>query len=541
MVASHEKETLLKSRDGRLILAYNGEVYNHGALRLCLPKGLRESLSPNDGAIILGLYEQRGDLSFLSELEGMFAFALWDREKKKLLLARDKLGIKPLYIQREGSVIRFASELRALACTSEARIDARAIADFCLWRFIPAPRTPFLGIRKLEPANWIVYDETGNVSSGCYWRAVFGGKNHESIPLGLSFDQAVESTSRSDHEFGVWLSGGLDSSAIAASMARHQPHLNSFSVGYAEAGIEDERAEAAEVAAHVGAAHHSCQIEPLEVLDLIRQVAYASDEPLYTSVGISTFELSRLSSTHLRGVLTGDGSDELFMGYGYLKGVFDCWQDGGNWEQKYVEQVGWLPERIAREVFAPLTDLQKLPTKDNLHPMDRIRNFELNLRLPDYHLTRVDRLSMAHSLEARVPYLRDSVVSWATSQPWEELFNANPPKQILRSIFSSHLPKSVLIRPKKPFTSPSEGWLRGPLRQLLQAVLLDKQTCQDLGFNARALERLLAQFTAGQISWRSIWGFFVLFQWYVEVFERRRQNNKTSKADKRHDVIRKII
>lgn len=115
--------------------------------------------------------------------------------------------------------------------------------------------------------------------------------------------------------------------------------------------------------------------------------------------------------------IKANGSDELFMGYGYLKGVFDCWLTGGNWEAKYAEQVGWLPEHVAREVFAPLTHLRKIPTKDHLHSMDKVRKFELSSCLPDYHLTRVDRLSIGHSLEARVPYLRDSVVNWAISQP----------------------------------------------------------------------------------------------------------------------------
>lgn len=517
MVDSARPIDVLRNEDGSILLVYNGEIYNHHSLRRRLEGRGHVFRTRSDGEVIVHLYEDLLDPGLLL-LDGMFAFALWDAKNRRFVLARDHLGIKPLYYQRRGQRVAFASELKALVAADPERpdLDAMALMDYYHYRFVSAPRTIFAGISKLAPGSTLLATEDGIVVSR-YWSPRFGANPH-SRPFGESFRRAVNSTAAADHAVGVLLSGGLDSSAILATRASSVEPPLAFTIGYQGAGRGDERSAARAVARHLGVRNIHRELADDEVHDTLRAALWHLDEPLYSTVSVSTFALAELAARSVKGVMTGDGADELLLGYPYLLPVREAVRRRGDWRAVYKEQIGWLsaghrdlllvePRGRVGNVFLDL-DHDELP-------LEVVRSFELRYRLPEYHLTRVDRLTMAHGLEARVPFLRHEIVDGLCGRRAEDLLAPRRQKAILRQAFSALLPASALTRRKQPFTAPHASWLSGPLRPHARRLILESGHHEKLGLRRESLERLLADFYDGKEGLLSaVWGVYVLFEWF---------------------------
>ena len=516
---------VLQSIDGDAVLAYNGEIYNHLALRDTLTLRGWKGKTDNDGEVVLGLYHFCG-LDFLSKIDGMFAIALWDQKHRRLILARDRIGIKPLFFYEFNAKWIFASELKAIVAVVPTSIDTTSIGMYCRYRFVPGPQTICQNVFKVEPGNMVVIESDNKPKHHTFWRPSFR-KTTTPSPLLPLLDKAVCETAVAERPIGVWLSGGLDSASVCALLSRCQMNSRAFTIGYELGRWEDEGEHAQLVSTWLQMALSYARLTDDRVTEIFTAALWHLDEPLFTSVGLSTFELANLTSREAQGVLTGDGADELLMGYPYLLRTLKALDLGESPIATYEQQIGWLKpdwENILAFSFYSL-DHCASPLYSNAlsDPMDKIRWFELRYRLPDYHLTRVDRLSMAHGVEARLPFLRNEIVDWALEQSWQTLMGTGEQKKALKLAAKTLLPAQSLQRKKRPFTSPISAWLRGPLAKRVELLFHDSRLARDLGFLPKGLARLYHCWQAGQAGTdEAVWGTFALFEWYTCYLSHRR-------------------
>lgn len=502
-----------------VVVVFNGEIYNYKKLRTELQARGHRFFSNGDGEVIAHLYED-DPLNFAQKLDGMFAFALYDKVKQRLLLGRDQYGIKPLYYSEFEGGIAFASELKSLTahCARRPEVNTTAVQQYLALRFIPAPTTIFSDMYKVEPGTIKIFSASGSHLHRYYqWDLHTDRKESES--LREVFEESILGTSEGDQDIGVFLSGGLDSSIIAAVMAKRQK-LHTFTVGYEISGFPDERSYAAEVAAHIGSRHHEIILKDRDVVDLLPLVIWHLDEPLYTSVGLSSYAVAALASKYVKGVMSGDGSDELLMGYRYLAEPFAKAQCGEDWMSNYLSQIGWLKGRLPTQLLAESDDNMNafaysfFDSPPNISPFEKMRWFELTKRLPDYHLVRMDRLSMAHGLEVRVPYLRNAVVDAATAHAPQKLVSASNPKVLLKKSFNDLLPKHLVYRNKQPFTAPIDRWLNGVLKNKANSLFNDSSIVDGLGFSHNSITKIHNDYINGKSSYEAVWGIFMLMMWY---------------------------
>jgi asparagine synthase (glutamine-hydrolysing) len=522
MVDSQRPAKLISNEDGSIHVAYNGEIYNHKSLRKqLLQKGHRFN-TDNDGEVIVHLYEEYGP-QFLSQLDGMFAFALWDEKRETLLLARDALGIKPLFFRNTNETLVFASEIKAVLAFDSAncQIDSIGLANYFDYRCTLAPRTIFKGITKLEPGNLLIATRAG-MTVQKYWEPHF---DHQTTgkDFGKILSESVGTTASCDHPLGLFLSGGLDSSSILALSGVDMLPMT-FTIGYESAGLEDEGKYAALLSRQFQRKHKYVPIMNAEVPELVNSVIRHLDEPLFSTVGVSTYALARLASRYAKGVLTGDGSDELLMGYSYLLPTLEAIQNKRkDWRDIYKEQIGWLPSGWRRQLLQEAQSFEDPLAIYAGAPLDALRYFETRYRLPDYHLTRVDRLSMAHGLEARVPFLRQASVDWALAQPATQLLVLDHQKDVLKRAVKGQLPTIIAERPKQPFTSPYTKWLEGPLKREVHELLLESGYHDKLGLRKKGVEALVRNcYEEEKTAYPVLWGVFTLYKWY-DLFRNRIQ------------------
>jgi asparagine synthase (glutamine-hydrolysing) len=516
MIDTQNATNWLTNEEGSILLVYNGEVYNHKHLKASLEsKGHRFS-TDNDGEVLIHLYEEEG-IDFLHRLDGMFAFALWDARTGSLLLARDPLGIKPLYYQQVKEGIVFASELKGLFPAQEKslEIDPQALLSYLHFRCVMAPNTIYRGISKLEPGSFLLV-KGGQVEIKTYWDPLqeVSVSNRSFASL---FSGVVEETARSDHSLGVFLSGGMDSGVILSALSGQRKGVPTFTIGYDYLGLEDEGEHALELACHFESNHHYYKIKDEHVSRDLEKVLWHLDEPLYSTVSLSTYALSRMASKRVKGVLTGDGSDEFFLGYSYLLKPLKVLNDGGDWEEEYRKQIGWMFSPWKEQLVEPQKLVYPLLGSfgKSLSPLEAMRYFEVRFRLPEYHLSRVDRLSMSHGLEARLPYLRKEVVGWLLQQSPEKLLIEGEQKAILRDAFKMRLPLTTVARKKQPFTAPTIHWLQHVLKEEVHDLILTTDYAHDLGFKKSGLCKVLDNCYSGDgSSFSHLWGIYILYKWY---------------------------
>jgi len=517
MTDSFNEINWLSNEDGSILLVFNGEIYNYKTLRTFLENHKHKFRTNSDGETIVHLYEEIGT-SLLDQLDGMFAFALWDSNRQLLLLARDPFGIKPLYYQFVNDRLLFASELKAIAAlkSNQLEIDLQALSSYFNYRFIAPPRTIFQNISKLEPGSLIVV-EGRSIKHHTYWKPIFSKEKKSQIQFEEIWKEAVGTTAISDHQLGVFLSGGLDSGGILATLSEMQNSVPTFTIGYESDCKEDEGLFASKLADLMKSKHEYQQIKISEIAPDLGKTIWHLDEPLYSTISLSTYRLAKMASRHVKGVLTGDGSDELLLGYPYILKAYNTFIKGEDWKKTYLYQIGWMTGNWAETLLHNEVIYGEDILQENLwnNPLDAMRHFEIKYRLPEYHLARMDRLSMAHGLEARVPFLRKKVVDYLLSYPSENLIVSGKQKEILKQAFLKFLQKESLERKKQSFTAPFIHWLQGPLKEEVHDLILGSDYHQTLRLRKQGLHNMMQNCYQGDGSAFSVlWGVYMLYKWY---------------------------
>ncbi len=519
MLDSKSDTSILSNETNSIYLAYNGEIYNHQVLRNALKAKGHEFKTKNDGEVIIHLYEEKS-FQFVKDIDGMFAFALWDTNKKILCLGRDALGIKPLYFKKQkNKKIVFSSELKGILTLEKyfPEISLTGLASYFNYRFIAAPHTIYKNINKLEPGTLLIAKK-GEIEIKKYWEPCFNIANKEAISFPTYFHSAMYTTAKADFPLGVFLSGGLDSSAILVSLSNKLSYaLLSFTVGYDLSTPVDERLEAGTIANYLQSKHYHTYIKSNDISRILNKVLWHLDEPIYSTVSLSTYVLAELAAQHVKGVLTGDGADELLMSYHYLQKPFEAIKNRTDWKSSYQEQIGWLPTDWKKILLADpsqIVEYDVIKDKDSVE-INALRYFELRYRLPDYHLARVDRLSMAHGLEARVPFLRKEIVTYILGQTIASSLDTEKRKSLLYDIVTNYLPAKCIQKNKKPFTAPFEEWLKNSLKGEVYEMILGTNYHMTLGLNFIGLESLIKRCYAGEENlFPILWGIFNLYKWY---------------------------
>ncbi len=554
----------IANEDGSVQVVFNGEIYNHHELRRELVSRGHQFRTRSDTETIVHLYEERG-ADFVLALRGMFAIALWDTRARRLVLARDRLGIKPLsYWQSPGGGIAFCSELRSLLALPNsrfpARVDDRAITAFLSLGYVPDPLAAFSGVAKLPPGHTLTWSaETGDATVRRYWSPVVAERRHSDAAdvveeLQTLLAHAVESHLESDVPLGAFLSGGLDSSSVVALMARaggEKPHT--FSIGFAEAEF-DEAPHAAAVAGAIGTTHTDRVVVP-EADRLLEGLVGIFDEPFADSSALPTYEVSALARRHVTVSLSGDGGDELFGGYTRYARLLR--RPGvPTWGQPLLRMLAHALPHVAPG-RGRLLDLARTPAaayagsvalalapRDGgmaaarLVPRDgefadvlagafgeaRSRDFPSQMMLVDVAtylpgdiLTKVDRASMAVSLEARVPLLDHPLVEFALGLPADFKITGGVGKQIFRRAIAGLVPDIVLQHPKRGFAVPLNAWFKGPLRHRVDTLLQPNNPVYEF-LDRRALRRLAREHLMGRRDHSpALWRALVLQLWMAQL------------------------
>jgi asparagine synthase (glutamine-hydrolysing) len=504
----------MSSEDGRVGIVFNGEIYNYLELREQFRSRGVGFTTKSDTEVILRAYEFEGADS-TSRLRGMFAYAIYDAHSRRLVLARDRVGKKPLYVMERQDEIVFASELKAiLAYLGEAPpVDWSFLPDYLMLGYVPQPRTPFVGIRKL-PAGHRLVAEPGRTSVTAYWEPprFEPGIASEEDALGRvsgTLEQAVAIRLRSDVPFGALLSGGVDSSLVTALMVR-SGKLNwpprTFSVGFAQ-GEHNELPTAGAIASHLGTEHQE-QLLRIDVADVLPRIAWHMDEPFADSSAVPTWYVCAMAASAVRMVLTGDGGDELFCGYdryrrfaqiaavrrwpgaaALLSGVsrlVPTATSGLAGQARRLSDYLALPPAAVHARLVGIFEPDGLSTlgiepPDGYPPsliskawehggrtdLDRAMHVDVRSYLLDDVLVKVDRMAMAHSLEVRSPLLDHELLEVAAAVPLPfKRHGSGPGKLVLRKMAASLIPADILALPKRGFSAPVDDWYRGgPLRQ----------------------------------------------------------------------------
>jgi asparagine synthase (glutamine-hydrolysing) len=552
------------SDDRDVAIVFNGEIYNHQELRSEL-EGLGHHFHSHcDTETVLRAFLE-WDLGCFARLRGMFAIAMWTKSTKRLVLARDRMGIKPLYFARRGSDLFFGSELKAILIHPEIerRLSLDGLDCYLSLNYVPCPWTLVEGIEKLPPGKWLEWQD-GKVSTDSYWSLPFGVVHDRTLEsareeLDALLRRSVREHMVSDVPLGMWLSGGIDSSTILHYAAESGAPLKTFSISFQGRSF-DETAYIREVAQRYQTDHEELDLNPeVDLRDAIEQFAYYSDEPSADAGALPVWFLSKLSKTRTTVSLSGEGADELFGGYlthrsnriaavarrfpakalqlaSYALRVLPVSDDKISFEyqlKRFLEGCLMSPERAHVYWNGTFNEEQKSALlRVDLPPALRSVLSELRSRssaeedlaqylwfdqryfLPDDILNKADRMSMAHSLEVRPPFLDHRIVEFAASLPASLKIQGSRQKVILKELMRDKLPASVLRRKKIGFDIPAHDWLRGCLRTLMTDVLLDGPSDRASLFRRDVIETYIRRHLERQINvGYHLWGLMVLFLW----------------------------
>lgn len=554
----------MPNEDGSLWITFNGEIYNFQELRADLVGRGHRFRSRTDTEVILHLYEEEG-VECLKRLRGMFAFAIWDEKTKRLFLARDRLGKKPLFYYTDERKFLFASEPKAILEDPEVKAepDLFAIHHYLTYGYVPSPWSAFKGMKKLPPGHYLIL-KGRDLKVERYWRLSYAkqkaegkrqkaeGKSEEELCRELleRLREAVRLRMISDVPLGAFLSGGIDSSVVVALMSEFSPHpVKTFSIGFEEEEYSELKF-ARMVAERFGTDHHEFIVKP-DAVQVLPKLTWHYNEPFADSSAIPTYYLAKLTREHVTVALNGDAGDENFAGYDrYVANQLACrYEKVPAAFKKILEKgVGLLPDsapsksllrRLKRFIealneeprrrYARWIDYFSNRWKDELytqafrHEVDGIDSVELlieayqasdapdfvdatldvdvQMYLPNDLLTKVDIASMAHSLEARSPLLDHVVMEFAASIPSNLKLKGRIKKHILKKAFEGLLPERVIHRPKMGFGVPIEHWFRRELREMAYDVLLDCRAMERGYFRREAVKRLLDEHCARRANW----------------------------------------
>jgi len=550
------------SSDRNIVIVFNGEIYNFPALRRELTTLGHSFQTRGDTETLICAYAQYG-VDMLQRIDGMFAFAIWDEKNQSLLLARDHLGVKPLYYYWDGKTLVFGSELKALLQHPAVphEIDLEGIALYLECQYIPAPRSIYRHVRKLLPGHFLVLQQS-NLHESAYWRLDYSDKlnideNQAREQVERELRRSVESMLVADVPLGTFLSGGIDSSLVAALMTDilGKP-IDTFSLGFSH-GLQSEHAEAARVAQHIGSRHHPLMLDPRACLETLDQWTDVFDEPFGDPAALPTYLLAKMTRQHVTVVLTGEGADELFAGYGnYAKRAR---------QERYTRWLGasysplpalvrHLPARLRKnrlpkaiimpqaERYATIPSVFDAMLRPGLFTpsllshahetisqyaalfftecnsseyMDKIMYVDTRLWLPDDLLVKVDRATMANSLEARVPYLDHHFVNLSARLQPDLKQRGSTTKFILKKIAERYLPEDIVHRRKQTFVMPLSEWLRDELQADVRSAVSPQRLGRRNLLAPEALQKLLDQHYRGQRNHAGrLWALLILERWF---------------------------
>jgi asparagine synthase (glutamine-hydrolysing) len=544
----------ISNENNDIWIVYNGEIYNHAQLRAALePRGHRYR-TKSDTETIVHLYEEHGR-DCVQHLRGMFAFALWDRRSRKLFIARDRLGIKPLYYSFDGKRLLFGSEIKTILAYPgvNPEFNRRTLAEYLAFGYIADDETMYAGIHKLPPGHTLELDESGTLTITPYWDLSISAdtdgrpREHYVKTYRELLEECVASHLMSDVPLGVFLSGGLDSSAVAAltTKIRKEP-IETFSVGYGEEEFSELR-YARQVAEHIGSKHHEVRLSRGEFFESLPRLIWHEDEPIVWPSSVSLYFVARLARERVTVVLTGEGSDETLAGYtryawtlmnarmdkvyrGLTPGFFRRWvregihsapigatlrrklehtflgRDGASWPSFYYdnfysafsgqEEAELLSEdarQFAGDAYAGSMQFWDKSSGDLLH---RLLYADIKTYLVEL-LMKQDQMSMAASIESRVPFLDHVLVEFTASIPAQHSIRGLAGKFILKSAVEDLLPRDIVYRQKMGFPTPWAYWLAGSQLESLEKMLLEPRTLERGLYQPDALKRLFAEHRAG--------------------------------------------
>ena len=578
--AGHQPMT---SACGRYVTVFNGEIYNYRALRAEIDaQASVDWRGHSDTEVMLEAMSRWGVEQTLPRLNGMFAIAVWDRRERRLHLARDRFGEKPLYYGKAGDTVLFGSELKALQAhpAFSAEIDRDALTLYLRHNYIPAPHTIWKGVAKLEPAHHLIVEADGTIGAARpYWsfeavaRAGTAHPTTDAVELVDELDsvlsRAIGLRMEADVPLGAFLSGGIDSSLIVALMQRQSTRpVKTFTIGFSDKAYnEAELAKA--VARHLGTEHHELYVTPEDALALIPSLPAIWDEPFADSSQIPTYMVSRMTREHVTVALSGDAGDELFGGYNRYVLTNRIWSATG-WLPRLVRPAlgallrapatGDIAQRLSNllpasyrqqavrdrlpkiadvmeasdhwEVYRhlvshfadpaslvlggtePATLLNRAPP-DLGDPIHTMMYLDTLTYLPDDILTKVDRASMAVSLEARVPFLDPDVAEFAWRLPMSAKIQQSTGKRILRELLYRHVPQAIIDRPKMGFGVPIDEWLRGPLVAWADGLLARERLEREGVFAVEPIVRMWEEHRSGKRRWHyKLWTILMFQAWY---------------------------
>jgi asparagine synthase (glutamine-hydrolysing) len=544
----------LQKQQGKSWLTFNGEIYNYRALRDELQAQGQTFQSQSDTEVLLALFSQIHDLPVekrLRQLNGMFAFGLWDSERQRLLLARDRYGMKPLYYTQlpNGGGFAFASEIKSLlALGADKSLNLQALSEHLTFQNTFGSRTLLANIHCLEPGHWAELDaKTSQLKIQRYWQPVFGQSVNPAQAsewpdmLSTLFENAVGSQLVGEVPIGSFLSGGMDTGAITAVASRSLPGLHTFTAGFEvsqvspEEQLFDERIVSRELALRYGAQHHELTIGPEALTQSLMPVVWHLDD-FRAGISYQAFLVSKMVRESVTVVLSGVGGDELFAGYPwrYQPALgFDSAASPGFADLYYQSWVRLLSEEEKRRLFTPqvLLALGDYSSRDSFkavwdhcqaeRPLDKALCFDMQTFMHGLLIVE-DRLSMAHSVESRVPFLDNALVDFCLNLPGEVKLRAaadetQPPtaKWILKQALSDLLPQEVLQRRKQGFTPPDASWYRNVNRAYIEQLLLSPTAMARGLFRPQGVKEILEAHFNGQRNHRFlIWSLMCLECWH---------------------------
>ena len=557
------------NEDGAVQLVFNGEIYNYRELRAGLVANGHQFRSEADSEVIVHLYEEHGDRA-IDLLEGMFALAIWDSRTATLTLARDRAGKKPLFVWADGARVAFASEIKALLAHPDiaAEIDEEAVPYYFMHGYVPHPRTLYRGISQVEPATVVTFGRDGRRASRRYWQLTFPpagappaapSREAAAQQVRALVTAAVERRLMSDVPLGAFLSGGVDSTIVVGVMSQLMSEpVQTFSIGFDDDPSFDETSIARDTAARFGTRHTEFRVRP-SAAELIDTLVYHHDGPFADSSAIPTYLVSKLTREHVTVALTGDGGDEVFAGYlrfaaalaaerlpswtgnvaaAALQGLptprnerhwiargrrfaramqLPLEQRAASWSGVFFDDV---EELLAAEFQSRLAPVERgrhlcgLRGVEGASPLSRLLAANFHSYLHDDLLVKMDRMSMATSLEARAPFLDRELVDYVATLPDEFKLDGRRTKVILREAFADLLPEQVNRAPKRGFGVPLDTWFRTELRSFANDILLGPNARLHQYVSRPYVAKLLDEQAAGEANHgHRLWTLLTFERW----------------------------
>jgi len=565
------------NEDGSVWIVFNGEIYNFQEIREDLIRRGHTFQTGTDTEVIVHLYEDEGERC-VERLRGMFAFAIWDKRDRSLFIARDRVGVKPLHYWMAGETLVFGSEIKSILQHPDVTRDVNleAISEFLTFGYVPDPASAFRGIHKLMPGHTLTFKD-GRLSTRRYWdfeydqdaaSAPVREESYYTERIRELIAESVKLRLISDVPLGAFLSGGIDSSTVVAMMAREMDRpVKTFSIGFTDSSF-DELHYARITADHFNTEHHEFVVTP-DVCKIVEEIVWHHDEPFADVSSIPTYIVSKMAREHVTVVLSGDGGDELFGGYDrYLidrqRGVFGRIPGflrkliltgsralprstyGKNFlrnaaldpNSRYIDSISYFDEDSKRNLLS--ADVRRelagidsansfrrlLEAPRSSERLDHLLYLDSKTYLPSDILTKVDRMSMAHSIEAREPLLDHKLIEFVQTIPAALKLRGSVGKHILKAAVRGLVPDEIINRPKQGFGVPIKRWFNNELRELLYDTLTDSRTLQRGYFDQAAVNEILDEHRRGRRDNSThLWGLLTLELWHRAFIDRRPEPN----------------